>query len=115
MSLIRKGRQLKIAYIVTRADPIGGAQIHVRDLAVAMRDQGHSVVVLVGGSGPFLDDLRAHGLDTVALRHLIVPIRPLQDLRAFRELHAALVATSAPTSSPRTPPRRASSGGCSRG
>jgi glycosyltransferase involved in cell wall biosynthesis len=88
----RKGRQLKIAYIVTRADPIGGAQIHVRDLAVAMRDQGHSVVVLVGGSGPFLDDLRACGLDTVVLRHLIVPIRPLQDLRAFRELHAALVA-----------------------
>jgi glycosyltransferase involved in cell wall biosynthesis len=83
---------LKIAYIVTRADPIGGAQIHVRDLAAAMRDQGHSVVVLVGGSGPFLDDLRARGLETVVLRHLTVPIRPLQDLRAFRELHAALVA-----------------------
>jgi glycosyltransferase involved in cell wall biosynthesis len=48
--------------------------------------------VLVGGSGPFLDDLRARDLDTVVLRHLTVPIRPLQDLRAFRELHAALVA-----------------------
>jgi glycosyltransferase involved in cell wall biosynthesis len=82
---------LKIAYIVTRADPIGGAQIHVRDLAVAMRGRGHSVVVLVGGSGPYLDDLRARGLDTVVLRHLTVPIRPLQDLRAFRELRAALV------------------------
>ena len=58
---------MKIAYIVTRADPIGGAQIHVRDLAAAMRDRGHSVVVLVGGAGPFLDDLRARGLETVAL------------------------------------------------
>jgi glycosyltransferase involved in cell wall biosynthesis len=83
---------LKIAYIVTRADPIGGAQIHVRDLAAAMRDQGHSVVVLVGGSGPFVDDLRARGLDTVVLRHLTVPIRPFKDLRAFRELRAALLA-----------------------
>ena len=83
---------MKIAYLVTRADPIGGAQIHVRDLAEAMRDRGHSVVVLVGGTGPFLDDLRSRGLDTVVLRHLTVPIRPLQDLRAFRELRAALVA-----------------------
>ena len=83
---------LKIAYIVTRADPIGGAQIHVRDLAAAMRDRGHAVVVLVGGAGPFLDDLRTRGLDIVVLRHLTVPIRPLQDLRAFRELRAALLA-----------------------
>ena len=83
---------MKIAYIVTRADPIGGAQIHVRDLAAAMRERGHSVVVLVGGSGPFLDDLRVRGIDTVVLRHLTVPIRPLQDLRAFRELRVALKA-----------------------
>jgi hypothetical protein len=39
---------VKIAYIVTRADPIGGAQIHVRDLAVAMREHGHSSIVLTG-------------------------------------------------------------------
>ncbi len=83
---------MKIAYIVTRADPIGGAQIHVRDLAAAMRNRGHSVVVLVGGSGPFLDDLRAHGIETIVLRHLVVPIRPLQDIRAFRELRTALLA-----------------------
>jgi glycosyltransferase involved in cell wall biosynthesis len=57
-----------------------------------MRNRGHSVVVLVGGSGPFLDDLRAQGIDTIVLRHLVVPIRPLQDLRAFRELRAALLA-----------------------
>src|SRR5512147_1264953 len=83
---------VKIAYIVTRADPIGGAQIHVRDLAEAMRDRGHSVLILVGGTGPFVDDLRSRGLETLVLRHLTVPIRPLQDLRAFRELRAALVA-----------------------
>ncbi len=83
---------MRIAYIVTRADPIGGAQIHVRDLAAAMRDRGHSVIVLVGGTGPFVDDLRTRGIETVVLRHLTVPIRPLRDLRAFRELRTALVA-----------------------
>lgn len=83
---------MKIAYIVTRADPIGGAQIHVRDLAAAMQEQGHSVIVLVGGTGPFLEDLRSRGLTTVALKHLIVPIRPWEDLRAFREIRTVLAA-----------------------
>lgn len=81
---------MKIAYIVTRADPIGGAQIHVRDLAAAMQARGHSVVVLTSGQGPFLDDLHRHSIATVVLRHLTVPIRPLQDLRALCELRSAL-------------------------
>jgi glycosyltransferase involved in cell wall biosynthesis len=81
---------LKIAYIVTRADPVGGAQIHVRDLAAAMQAQGHSVAVLTSGSGPFLDDLRTRGIPTHVLRHLTVPIRPWEDLRALRELRSLL-------------------------
>jgi len=83
---------LRIAYIVTRADPIGGAQIHVRDLAAAMQARGHAVLVLTGGQGPFVDDLRSRGIETITLRHLTVPIRPLQDLRALHEVRAALVA-----------------------
>jgi glycosyltransferase involved in cell wall biosynthesis len=81
---------LKIAYIVTRAEPIGGAQIHVRDMAEAMQRRGHSVLVLTGGEGHFTDDLRARNIPTVVLEHLTVPIRPWQDLRALRELRAAL-------------------------
>jgi glycosyltransferase involved in cell wall biosynthesis len=83
---------LKIAYIITRADPIGGAQIHVRDLAGAMQARGHVVLVLLGGHGPFLDDLRARNIRTIVLEHLTVPIRPLQDLRALRETRRALEA-----------------------
>jgi glycosyltransferase involved in cell wall biosynthesis len=83
---------LRIAYVVTRADPIGGAQIHVRDIAAAMRDRGHDVVVMTAGSGPFLAELERAGLPTVVLRHLTVPIRPLRDLRALREMRAALTA-----------------------
>jgi glycosyltransferase involved in cell wall biosynthesis len=83
---------LKIAYIVTRAEPIGGAQIHVRDMAEAMQRRGHAVVVLTGGEGHFTEDLRARGIETVVLDHLTVPIRPWQDLRALRELRSALEA-----------------------
>ena len=81
---------MRIAYIVTRADPIGGAQIHVRDLAEAMQARGHAVIVLTGGQGPFVDDLKTKGIETALLQHLTVPIRPLQDLRALREMRAAL-------------------------
>jgi len=83
---------VKIAYIVTRAEPIGGAQIHVRDMAEAMQRRGHAVVVLTGGEGHFTEDLRARNIQTVILDHLTVPIRPWKDLRALRELRAALEA-----------------------
>src|SRR5918993_3153047 len=57
------GRRLwtmNIAFLVTRADPVGGAQIHVRDLALAVRSKGHSPTVITSGTGPFFYDLRAH-------------------------------------------------------
>jgi glycosyltransferase involved in cell wall biosynthesis len=83
---------LRIAYIVTKAEPIGGAQIHVRVLAVAMREQAHSPTVITSGSGPFIDDLRAQGIPVVVLRHLSAPIHPVRDLLALREIRAALLA-----------------------
>jgi glycosyltransferase involved in cell wall biosynthesis len=81
---------VKIVYIVTRADPIGGAQIHVRDLAAAVRAQGHSATVITSGSGPFVDELRAQQTPTIVLRHLSVPIGPVRDLRALREIRGVL-------------------------
>ena len=81
---------MRITYIVTTASPIGGAQIHVRDLAAALLDQGHAPSVITSGSGPFIDDLRTLGIPVVVLRHLAVPIHPLRDLRALREIRTAL-------------------------
>jgi glycosyltransferase involved in cell wall biosynthesis len=82
---------VKIAYIVTRADPIGGAQVHVRDLAAAVRAQGHSPTVITSGSGPFVDELHAQQTPTIILRHLSAPIGPVRDLRALREIRAVLM------------------------
>jgi glycosyltransferase involved in cell wall biosynthesis len=81
---------MKIAFLITRAEPIGGAQIHVRDLAVAVRNLGHEPTVITGGRGPFVDSLRDQGVPVTILRHLAVPIRPTQDVRAFREIRRAL-------------------------
>jgi len=81
---------VRIAYLVTRADPIGGAQIHVRDLAIAMREHGHSTTVITGGTGLFVDDLRARNTPTIVLQHLTMPIAPSRDLRALWEIRRVI-------------------------
>jgi len=82
--------RVKIAFVVTRAEPIGGVQIHVRDLAIGLRAGGHDVTVLVGGGGRLLEELQAQRIRTETLRHLVAPIRPLQDARALFEVRRAL-------------------------
>jgi glycosyltransferase involved in cell wall biosynthesis len=81
---------VRITYIVTRADPIGGVQIHIKDLAAAAQARGHTVTVLCGGGGPFIDALRAQRTPTVVLQNLIVPIGPVRDVRALRDIHGLL-------------------------
>jgi glycosyltransferase involved in cell wall biosynthesis len=77
---------MKIVHIITRSDSIGGAQIHVRDLSQALQKQGHEVIVLVGGDGPFLQELHRAGIPYRPLQHLVRPISPKRDLAAIREI-----------------------------
>jgi glycosyltransferase involved in cell wall biosynthesis len=81
---------VRIAYLMTRADPIGGVQIHVRDMATALLAHGHAPTVITSGRGPLVDELRARNIPTILLRHLRVPIGPGRDLLALREVHATL-------------------------
>ncbi len=81
---------MRIAYLVTRSEPIGGAQVHVRDLASAVLARGHQPLVLTGGAGPYVESLRARGVQTFTLANLAVPIHPLRDLRALQEIRALL-------------------------
>ena len=101
---------MNIVYVVTRAHPIGGVQIHVRDLAISLQAQGHTCTVVTGGTGLFVDMLRAERIPTIILRHLVVPIHPLHDALALGEIRAALKRL-VPTWWRRTRPRQASSRG----
>jgi glycosyltransferase involved in cell wall biosynthesis len=76
--------------MVTRADAVGGASIHVRDLARAMLDRGHSAVVVVGGVGPVTEQLAAAGVPFRPVEWLQRNIHPLRDARALRELTSLL-------------------------
>jgi glycosyltransferase involved in cell wall biosynthesis len=81
---------MKIAFVITRADAVGGATIHVRDLAVALAAEGHSPTVLVGGTGPVSRELDACGIRVVSLPHLGRPMNPVRDAQAVREIAGAI-------------------------
>ena len=81
---------MRIAYVITRADAVGGATIHVRDLARAVRELGHEALILVGGRGPVTEQFEAAGVPVHSLRHLRRSLHPVGDLLALRELTCVL-------------------------
>ena len=81
---------MRIVYVVTRSDSMGGSQTHVIELARAMMGDGHDVSVLIGGHGPVMQAMADYGIRCVSIPHLIGPLRPLSDLKAFLEVCKAL-------------------------
>jgi len=81
---------MRIVYVVTRSDSIGGAHVHVHDLAVALRAAGHQTIVLSGQRGPFGEELAAEGIPHYPLRHLVRPILPWRDAAALWEIRTYL-------------------------
>lgn len=62
---------MRVAYTLTRSDTVGGAAVHVRDLARGMLARGHEAVVLVGGEGIFLEQLDERGVPHRRIPHLV--------------------------------------------
>ena len=81
---------MRLVYIVTRADAVGGASIHVRDMARAMIERGHEATVLVGGEGAVTQQLATAGVPFRSLTHLMRAIHPVHDTRALAEIVRAL-------------------------
>ena len=81
---------MRIAYIVTRADAVGGATIHVMEMARAMLERGHEAAIFTGGHGEAADKLAESGAPVHSLGLLRRAVNPWRDLRALVELQAAL-------------------------
>lgn len=86
----RGGTLARIVFLLTRSDAIGGAAIHVTDLAAALGLAGHDVTVLVGGTGVLVDRMRLRGIKVRPLDALVRTIQPAQDIRGARELASVL-------------------------
>lgn len=81
---------LRIAFIITRADAVGGASIHVRDLAAHLARSGHHVMVFLGGVGAVTDALTVAGVPFKVVPHMIRNVSPKKDLLAFARLRREL-------------------------
>lgn len=90
---------VRIVYVITRSDTLGGAHVHLADLSCWMSRQGHSTVVVVGGKGPYTEYLSSRGVEWISSRHLRRSIDLRSDAvalfelrRLFRELSPDLIA-----------------------
>ena len=81
---------MRIGFVITRSDRIGGALIHVKDLARVLQREGHDVTVLTGGEGVLTEELREQGTPCISLRYLVRNVEPLTDLRGLVEMRAAI-------------------------
>lgn len=81
---------MKILYVLTQSDSIGGASIHLLDIAAGAKASGHQVEILAGGDGPFHERAHAMGLASSSLAHLQREISPVQDLLGVWELRKAI-------------------------
>jgi glycosyltransferase involved in cell wall biosynthesis len=83
---------MRILQIITRADAIGGAHTHVRSLSSELLKRGHEVTVAVGPpqGGSFAELLDEHRIRRLTVPDLVRSVRPHSDLRALRQLRAAI-------------------------
>lgn len=89
-SILACSPDLRVAFLISRADEVGGAQIHVRDLSSALRQGGIEVSVFAGGPGPLADQLRERGVPFHPLRHLHRSVGLAQAVRAILEIRTRL-------------------------
>ena len=81
---------MKIAYLITRMDEFGGAQVHVRDLCLLMHGQGHEVSLLSGWPGKVSDSVENENIPYFEIEDLQRSIHPLKDWRAFLQIRNIL-------------------------
>lgn len=81
---------MKILYVVTRGDVIGGASMHVLELAEDMQRRGCDVTILLGPGDIVAQLAQQRGLTTIVEPMLLRQISPWHDLRCLFRLSRLL-------------------------
>ncbi|MBD2577192.1 glycosyltransferase family 4 protein [Oscillatoria sp. FACHB-1406] len=77
---------MKILFVITRADTVGGAQVHVKDLALRLKQDNHSIKVITGTSGKYIDLLNSLNIDAISCPSLKRSISPMNDFKAMKDI-----------------------------
>lgn len=81
-----EAQHLKVLYVITRSDVMGGASVHLLDLVSGLKQRGYETEVLAGGEGVLQTIAQARGIEVRSLRYLVRNISPVSDFMAFFEL-----------------------------
>jgi glycosyltransferase involved in cell wall biosynthesis len=81
---------MRVGFVITLADILGGAHVHVRDLAFALQRRGHEVAVFAGRPGVLSKQLSEIRVPYVEIPGLDRELNPLRDAGAFVRLRTAL-------------------------
>jgi len=73
-------------FLITRGDSIGGAQIHVKDMAKQLQEDGHTVIVAFGKEGVFSELLKENGISYRVIENMVREINPLRDIVALKNI-----------------------------
>jgi glycosyltransferase involved in cell wall biosynthesis len=84
------GFSMKLVFVITRSDVMGGASVHLLDLAAGLQSCGYDITILVGGHGVFLQHARDRSLSCISLKYLIREIDLIIDIKAIFELRGVL-------------------------
>lgn len=77
---------MKILYVITKADDIGGAQVHVRDLSINLKNDGHDVLVVTGEHGALTEQLKSLGINFKVIPSIVREINFFLDIQSIIRL-----------------------------
>lgn len=84
------GFSMKVIFVITRSDVMGGASVHLLDLAAGLQSCGYDITILVGGQGVFLQHAQDRSLSCISLKYLTREIDLVIDIKAIFELRGVL-------------------------
>jgi glycosyltransferase involved in cell wall biosynthesis len=77
---------MRLMFVITRGDILGGAQSYVRDLARRFHEDGDDVLVVCGAQGEMTDALAASGIAVAQAPGLLREIHPVHDVRSIASM-----------------------------
>lgn len=81
---------MRIVQIITRMDEVGGAQVHVRDIASELKKAGHDIYIITGAKENIHDAIEQNEIQLINSKNLIRNLNIISDIKAVIEIRKLL-------------------------
>lgn len=81
---------MKVVQIITRMDDVGGAQIHVKDIACGLKNSGHKVYLITGDKKNIHSEIEENDIQLINSENLIRKLNIVSDIKVVIEIRKLL-------------------------